>query len=157
MLAGLTASDQQAPLQRAWQTEHSVYDSVNQAFDPDTQPLSVLQGNAVPFSDSTSVYEAELWDPATEAFTLLAAAAKPRNYHSVAVRGRFLLLRMAHRLSVGQSSSQGLEWQACRVRQQRAVITCTMHARCYPPLLVALSQSQVTKWYKCFGRSGCDA
>jgi galactose oxidase len=40
---------------------------------------------AVPFSDENSIYNAELWDPATERFTRLAAAAIPRNYHSVAV------------------------------------------------------------------------
>ena len=45
----------------------------------------------MPFSDNSSVFEAELWDPATETFTLLAAAQTPRNYHSVAVRGHCLL------------------------------------------------------------------
>jgi galactose oxidase len=52
---------------------------------PDGKVL-VLGGatRAVPFSDENSVYNAELWDPATERFTRLAAAAIPRNYHSVA-------------------------------------------------------------------------
>ena len=40
----------------------------------------------LPFDDSFSIFEAELWDPTTQTFTLLAAAQKPRNYHSVAVR-----------------------------------------------------------------------
>jgi galactose oxidase len=40
---------------------------------------------AKPFSDENSIYNAELWDPATERFTRLAAAATPRNYHSVAL------------------------------------------------------------------------
>jgi galactose oxidase len=39
----------------------------------------------VPFSDDTSVLAAELWDPATETFTVMAPAVKPRNYHSVAI------------------------------------------------------------------------
>jgi galactose oxidase len=43
------------------------------------------QSRAVPFSDENSIYNAELWDPATERFTRLAAAATPRNYHSVAL------------------------------------------------------------------------
>jgi galactose oxidase len=37
------------------------------------------------FSDENSIYNPELWDPATERFTRLAAAATPRNYHSVAM------------------------------------------------------------------------
>jgi galactose oxidase len=53
---------------------------------PDGKVL-VLGGTtrAVPFSDENSIYNAELWDPATERFTRLAAAATPRNYHSVAL------------------------------------------------------------------------
>jgi len=43
------------------------------------------QTRAVPFSDENSIYNAELWDPATERFTRLAAGATPRNYHSVAL------------------------------------------------------------------------
>ena len=45
---------------------------------PDGKVL-VLGGQtyAVPFSDEDSVYNAELWDPATERFTPLAAAAIP--------------------------------------------------------------------------------
>ena len=39
----------------------------------------------VPFSDSTSVLAAELFDPATETFTTLPAMASERNYHSVAL------------------------------------------------------------------------
>jgi galactose oxidase len=40
---------------------------------------------AVPFSDANSVLNAELWDPTTGAFTVLAPEAVPRNYHSVGV------------------------------------------------------------------------
>jgi galactose oxidase len=53
---------------------------------PDGKVLVVGgQSYAVPFSDNTSVRNAELWDPDTETFTTMAAAAVPRNYHSVAV------------------------------------------------------------------------
>ncbi|MGF6551697.1 RICIN domain-containing protein [Paraburkholderia youngii] len=38
-----------------------------------------------PFSDDLAVLTAELWDPATETFQLLAPMATPRNYHSVAL------------------------------------------------------------------------
>jgi len=31
------------------------------------------------------VYAAEVWDPATQAFTVLAGASIPRNYHSIAL------------------------------------------------------------------------
>ena len=40
---------------------------------------------AVPFSDDNSVLNAELWDPTTGAFSVMAPEAVPRNYHSVAV------------------------------------------------------------------------
>jgi galactose oxidase len=43
------------------------------------------QNYAVPFSDNTSVYSAEQWDPATGKFTTMASASVPRNYHSVAL------------------------------------------------------------------------
>ena len=43
------------------------------------------QTYAVPFSDDNSVLNAELWDPATNAFTVMAPAGVPRNYHSVGV------------------------------------------------------------------------
>ncbi len=43
------------------------------------------QNFPVPFSDNTAVLSAEMWDPATESFTTLAASAVPRTYHSVAV------------------------------------------------------------------------
>jgi len=43
------------------------------------------QNYAVPFSDNTSVYQAELWDPATGKFSTMASASVPRNYHSVAL------------------------------------------------------------------------
>ena len=54
------------------------------------------QSFAVPFSDNTSVLAPELWDPATETFTILAPMSVPRNYHSVA-----LLLPDARVLSAG--------------------------------------------------------
>jgi galactose oxidase len=52
---------------------------------PDGKVL-VLGGTtrAAVFSDENSIYNPELWDPATERFTRLAAAATPRNYHSIA-------------------------------------------------------------------------
>jgi Domain of unknown function (DUF1929)/F5/8 type C domain/Concanavalin A-like lectin/glucanases superfamily/Fibronectin type III domain len=40
---------------------------------------------AVPFSDANSVLNAELWDPSTGQFSVMAPEAVPRNYHSVAV------------------------------------------------------------------------
>jgi galactose oxidase len=40
---------------------------------------------AVPFSDNTAVLSAEMWDPATEAFTTMANVTVPRTYHSVAL------------------------------------------------------------------------
>jgi galactose oxidase len=40
---------------------------------------------AVPFSDANSVLNAELWDPTTNAFSVMAPEATPRNYHSVGV------------------------------------------------------------------------
>jgi galactose oxidase len=41
--------------------------------------------HAVPFSDATSILQAELWDPATETFRPMASMSVPRNYHSVAL------------------------------------------------------------------------
>ena len=53
---------------------------------PDGKVLVVGgQSYLKPFSDNTSIYNAELWDPATETFSTMAAAAVPRNYHSVAL------------------------------------------------------------------------
>ncbi len=43
------------------------------------------QTYAVPFSDSNSVLNPELWDPTTGTFTVMAPEAEPRNYHSVAI------------------------------------------------------------------------
>ena len=43
------------------------------------------QTYAVPFSDDDSELNAEMWNPATGQFTLMAPEAEPRNYHSVAV------------------------------------------------------------------------
>ena len=37
----------------------------------------------IPFSDDTSIFVAELWDPTTQKFTTMNPAAAPRNYHSV--------------------------------------------------------------------------
>jgi galactose oxidase len=52
---------------------------------PDGKVL-VIGGESypVPFSDDTAVLNPELWDPATETFTTMAAMTVPRNYHSVA-------------------------------------------------------------------------
>jgi galactose oxidase len=41
--------------------------------------------HGITFNDDTSVMVPELWDPATEQFTLLAPMDTPRNYHSVAL------------------------------------------------------------------------
>ena len=43
------------------------------------------QVSAVPFSDATSQYVAELFNPATNTFTQMAPASIPRNYHSVSI------------------------------------------------------------------------
>ena len=43
------------------------------------------QTYAVPFSDANSVLNAELWDPTTGKFTVMAPEAEPRNYHSVGI------------------------------------------------------------------------
>ncbi len=43
------------------------------------------QSYAIPFTDTTPVYNAEVWDPATQAFTVLAGASIPRNYHSISL------------------------------------------------------------------------
>ena len=53
---------------------------------PDGQVVTMGgQTYAVPFSDANSVFNAELWDPATDAFTVMAPAAVARNYHSVGI------------------------------------------------------------------------
>jgi len=43
------------------------------------------QTHPLPFSDATTVSTPELWDPATQSFTILPPHAVPRNYHSVAI------------------------------------------------------------------------
>lgn len=43
------------------------------------------QVSAVPFSDATSQYIPELFNPASNTFTQMAPASIPRNYHSVAI------------------------------------------------------------------------
>ena len=43
------------------------------------------QVSAVPFSDATSQFTPELFNPATNTFTQMAPAAIPRNYHSVSL------------------------------------------------------------------------
>ncbi|PQE33018.1 galactose oxidase precursor protein [Rutstroemia sp. NJR-2017a WRK4] len=43
------------------------------------------QPYAVPFTDTDAVLIPELWDPATQTFTLLPPHAKPRTYHSIAL------------------------------------------------------------------------
>ena len=37
----------------------------------------------IQFTDGTSVWNPEMWDPDTEKFTVMAPASVPRNYHSV--------------------------------------------------------------------------
>jgi galactose oxidase len=53
---------------------------------PDGEVL-IIGGQQHPqtFTDSGAVMSPELWDPATGRFTVMAALAIPRNYHSVAV------------------------------------------------------------------------
>ncbi|CAG8953891.1 hypothetical protein HYFRA_00010852 [Hymenoscyphus fraxineus] len=43
------------------------------------------QSRAVPFSDATAIMNPELWDPVTQAFTIIPSHAIPRTYHSVAL------------------------------------------------------------------------
>jgi galactose oxidase len=43
------------------------------------------QTYAVPFSDANSILNAELWNPTTGTFTVMAPEAEPRNYHSVGI------------------------------------------------------------------------
>jgi galactose oxidase len=43
------------------------------------------QSHAIIFTDTTSAYKAEIWNPKTEQFTELAAMKVPRNYHSIAL------------------------------------------------------------------------
>ena len=43
------------------------------------------QTRPVPFSDNTTIFVAELWDPETRVFRQLKPAATPRNYHSSAI------------------------------------------------------------------------
>ena len=44
---------------------------------------TTTQAIPIPFDDDTSVFDTELWDPATGLFTLLSPIAVGRNYHSV--------------------------------------------------------------------------
>ena len=43
------------------------------------------QTHPVPFSDNTTIFVAEMWDPDTRVFRQLKPAATPRNYHSSAL------------------------------------------------------------------------
>ncbi|KAG4429683.1 hypothetical protein IFR05_014838 [Cadophora sp. M221] len=43
------------------------------------------QTYAVPFSDANAIMQPELWDPATEKFTVLPSHKIPRTYHSIAL------------------------------------------------------------------------
>lgn len=53
---------------------------------PDGEVLVVGgQPDPVPFTDTDAVLEPELWNPATGKFTVMAAEAVPRTYHSVAL------------------------------------------------------------------------
>ncbi len=57
----------------AFATHNSDVSAVHRA--PQSQPIQFTDGNAV--------YNAELWDPSTQQFTVMAAAAVPRTYHSI--------------------------------------------------------------------------
>ena len=39
----------------------------------------------MPFTDTTAVFVPEIWDPATQKFSTVAAHAVPRTYHSIAL------------------------------------------------------------------------
>ena len=41
------------------------------------------QSYPIPFTDTTPVFNVEMWDPETLTFTILAPASVPRNYHSI--------------------------------------------------------------------------
>lgn len=70
------------------------------------------------FDDTTSVYPGEIWNPSTGLWSLTASAAKPRNYHAVA-----LLLPDGRVWTAG-----GGGCGTCSVNQQNAQIF-------YPPYL----------------------
>jgi galactose oxidase len=72
---------------------------------PDGKVLVIGGENfAQPFSDNTAVLNAELWDPVSESFSVMATQTVPRTYHSVA-----LLLPDGRVLSAGG----GLCGQGC--------------------------------------------
>ena len=71
------------------------------------------QTHGISFNDDTSVMTPELWDPATERFSLLAPMDTPRNYHSVA-----LLLPDARVFSGGG----GLCGEGCAANHQDGAI-----------------------------------
>jgi galactose oxidase len=57
---------------------------VNSVVLPNGQVVAMGGQNfAVPFSDDTSVLNAEIWDPTSGQFSVMAPEAVPRNYHSV--------------------------------------------------------------------------
>ena len=43
------------------------------------------QTYVVPFTDTNSIYNVEMWDPKTLKFTIMAGASIPRNYHSISL------------------------------------------------------------------------
>lgn len=43
------------------------------------------QTHPITFTDTTAIYEPELWDPETQEFTVLPPHQKPRTYHSIAL------------------------------------------------------------------------
>ena len=45
--------------------------------------ISARQTHPIQFTDGTSVYDAEMWNPDTGNFTVMAPASVPRNYHSI--------------------------------------------------------------------------
>ncbi len=45
----------------------------------------MLQTYVVPFTDTYAIFVAEMWDPVTQNFTVMAGASVPRNYHSISL------------------------------------------------------------------------
>ena len=45
----------------------------------------MLQSYVVPFTDTFATLQTEMWDPVTQAFTVMAGVSVPRTYHSIAL------------------------------------------------------------------------
>jgi hypothetical protein len=73
---------------------------------PDGTVLVTGGSNSIPYNDASgAVHAAELWDPATETWTVLASALIPRVYHSTA-----LLLPDGRVLSAGGGQPAADNW-----------------------------------------------